>query len=171
MAFNPSIAVSQAGQTPNSATVTDNSTGTDAAITVRHIFVQDAFGVYLTGDGTVNYDVWDIADSSITFSFLTEDIGANILVNWVNVLGGTLYTFNGNYPLSEIGKQFFYYLLQTQGLTPGIYMDTNYAMNLAMYWVNLIAGDHAVSFGNDLSAAQNCYTRETQMRLQQNNFF
>lgn len=171
MPLSPSIAVSQSGLTPQSFTVIDDSTGSDVAIVGRRIYVQNAFGVYLTGDGTVNYTNWALINVSITLSFLTEDIGANITTDWVDSGGNVLYMYNTNYPLSEIGKQFFYYLLQLQGLKPGVYMDTNYAMNLAMYWVNIIAGDHAVTFGNDISAAQNCYSRETEMRLKQNDFF
>lgn len=171
MPLTPAILVSQTGLTPKNFTVTDDSTGSDVLIVARQIYVQDAFGNYLTGNGTINYDVWALADSSVTFTFLTEDIAVNILVNWVNVSGGAVATYNNNYPLSEIGKQFFYYLLQLQGLKPGVYMDTNYVLNLAMYWVNIVAGDHAVNFGNDISAAQNCYLRETQMRLKQNLYF
>src|SRR5882757_7271005 len=161
MALTPAITVSQSPITPTNFTVTDVSTGSYGTIVVRHITVTDAFGNILTGDGTVDYDVWLLADDTITFTFLTEDVGVDILVEWLNISGGVVVSFDDTYPLSEIGKQFFFYLLQLQGLKPGVYMDTNYVYNLAMYWVNITAGDHAVTFGNDIASAQNCYSRET----------
>ena len=171
MALTPAIAVSQSALTPNSVTITDISEGTDVLVTQRRITITDAFGTVLTGDGTVDYTEWPIDDISITFSFLTEDIGADIFVEWLDVSNNVLYDYDNTYPLSEIGKSFFYYLIQSQGLTPGVYMDTNYVMNLAAYYTNLVAGDHAVTFGNDIAGAQNAYNRVTQMRLNQTKFF
>ncbi len=166
-----SFTVAQSAITPSQFTVTDTSTSLDPSIVVRHITVTDAFGNPLTGNGTVNYDVWLLADLSITFSFLTEDIGADILVEWLNISDGIVDELDDTYPLSEIGKQFFYYLLQLQGLKPGVVMDTNYLTNLANYWMNILGGDHAVTYGNDIASAQNCYSRETYMRLHQQIYF
>ena len=50
-------------------------------------------------------------------------------------------------------------------------MDTNYVMNLVTYYTNIVAGDHAVTFGNDIAGAQNAYNRETEMRLNQQKYF
>lgn len=75
------------------------------------------------------------------------------------------------FPLAEYGKQFFYYLVGLQGLTPGIYQDTNYSGNLAIFWTNLVAGINAVTYGNDIAAAQNCFNRTNEMRLNENLYF
>lgn len=171
MPLSTAFSVSQSANTPQSVTVTDTSTGSDVNITGRRIYVQDAYGNYLTGDGTINYTVWVLANASITLPILTEDIACNIIVEWIDVTNAVLYTLNNNYPLAEFNKQFLFYLIQLQGLTPGIVNDANYSGSIAVFWTNIIGGINAVTFGNDLAGAQNCFNRATSMRLQENNYF
>lgn len=169
--MTPSFTVAQSASFPNIIVVTDTSTNITGTITQRRIFVQNAQGEYLTGDGTVNYTAWPLADSSITLDILTEDTAANILVQWLDVSNAVVESLDANYALAEYGKQFLYYLVQLQGLTPGIYQDTNYSGNLAIFWTNVIGGINAIEDGNDLAAAQNCFNRENYMRINQNLFF
>lgn len=171
MAISPSFTVSQSGLTPGSFTVTDTSTGDYDTIVARRVYVIDAFGNYLTGNGTINYDSWALANASITLNVLTEDLGVNILVEWIDVVNAIVDSLNNNYPLPEFNQQFLYYLVQQQGLTPGIYQDTNYSGNIAVFWTNIIAGINAVVYGNDIAACQNCFSRATQMRLNQSLYF
>lgn len=171
MAISPSIQVSQSAAIPANLTVTDNSSGTYDTITQRRIFVQNANGVYLTGDGTVNYTAWPLAGMSITLAILTQNTAANILVQWLDVSNTVISSYNNNYPLSQFGKQFFYYLLELQGLKPGIYQDANYSGNMALLWSNIIGGDNAVTYGNDIAAAQNSYNRATEMQNNENYYF
>lgn len=171
MAISPSISVQQSAITPASVTVTDTSTGTYGTITKRRIYVSDANGEYLTGDGTVDYDDWALADLSITLTILEEDTAANIRVDWLTVTNVVVDTLNANYPLSQFGKQFFFQLVSAQGLTPGIYQDANYSGNVAIFWANIVAGDNAVTYGNSISAGQNCYNREIEMMNNQSFYF
>lgn len=171
MAIVASFTVSQSAVTPQNVTIEDTSTGTYDTIVSRRLYLSTATGEYLTGNGSVNYDTWALADLTYTFTGLTEDVAANIRVDWVDANGDVVDTLNNNYPLSEFGKQFLFYLVQLQGLTPGIYQDANYSGNLALFWTNIIAGDNAVTYGNDLSGAQNCYNRETLMRQNQAYYF
>ncbi len=174
MPLTVSTEVSQSFIAPENITVTDTSTGSDVAVTVRHLIIQDAFGNYLTGDGTVNYNVWPIVNLSITLPLLTELIGdtaANVLTQWLDVNGVVLYSDNNNYPFPNWGKNFFVYLVQNQGLTPGVYQDLTYSGNLAVFWANLQAGINQVEFGNDPAGAQNCFNRTNQMRLNENTYF
>jgi len=166
-----SFTVSQSAITPQSVTITDTSTNVSVNIVKRRIYLSDAYGNYLTGNGTVNYTEWPLVDLSITLSILTADTAANILVEWLNVSNVVVESLNNNYPLSQFGKQFLVYLVQLQGLVPGVYQDSNYSGNLAIFWTNIIAGDNQVTYGNDIAGAQNCYNRETQMRLQQSKYF
>lgn len=171
MAISPSISVSQSAGTPQNVTVTDTSTGTYDTITQRRITVTDAYGNPLTGNGTVNYDEWALVNMSITLAILTQNSGVNILVQWLNNANEVVTSYNNNYGLSQFGKQFFYYLLQLQGLTPGIYQDSNYSGNLALLWSNIVGGDNAVLYGNDIQAAQNCYSRATEMQNNESKYF
>ncbi|HEY8661074.1 MAG TPA: hypothetical protein VIL78_18725 [Hanamia sp.] len=171
MAISPSIDVLQSAITPSSFTVVDTSPGTLGTISKRRIYVSDAFGNYITGNGTVNYTDWSIADSSIILNILTEDIGANIQVDWLDSSNVVIDTFNDTYPLAEFNKQFLYYLVQLIGLSPATYQDTNYSGNIGLFWTNIIAGINAVEYGNDIAAGQNCFSRATFMRLHQSLYF
>lgn len=169
--MSASILVSQSASTPSSLTVTDNSTGLSGTITQRRVYVSNAYGEFLTGDGVVNYTEWALAEASIVLDILTEDIGALIKVEWLNVSNVVVDEVENTYPLAEYNKQFLYYLLGLQGLTPGVYQDSNYSGNIAIFWTNIIAGINAVEYGNDIAACQNCFNRATQMRLEQNFYF
>ncbi len=169
--MSASILVSQSASTPSSLTVTDNSTGLSGTITQRRVYVSNAYGEFLTGDGVVNYTEWALAEASIVLDILTEDIGALIKVEWLNVSNVVVDEVENTYPLAEYNQQFLYYLLGLQGLTPGVYQDSNYSGNIAIFWTNIIAGINAVEYGNDIAACQNCFNRATQMRLEQNFYF
>ena len=169
--MSASILVSQSASTPSSLTVTDNSTGLSGTITQRRVYVSNAYGEFLTGNGVVNYTEWALAEASIVLDILTEDIGALIKVEWLNVSNVVVDEVENTYPLAEYNQQFLYYLLGLQGLTPGVYQDSNYSGNIAIFWTNIIAGINAVEYGNDIAACQNCFNRATQMRLEQNFYF
>lgn len=169
--MSASFLVSQSASTPSSLTVTDNSTGLSGTITQRRVYVSNAYGEFLTGNGVVNYTEWALAEASIVLDILTEDIGALIKVEWLNVSNVVVDEVENTYPLAEYNQQFLYYLLGLQGLTPGVYQDSNYSGNIAIFWTNIIAGINAVEYGNDIAACQNCFNRATQMRLEQNFYF
>lgn len=171
MAISPAFTVSQSAITPAQFTVTDTSTGSDVLITSRRIYVQNAYGEYLTGDSNVDYDVWAYAQSSITLDVLTQDTAANIRVDWMSAGGTVLYTLNNNYPLSQFGKQFAYYIVNNLGLTPGVYQDATFSGNLALLWTYIVAGDNAVTYGNDIAGAQACYNLEIEMQNNESMFF
>lgn len=169
--MTPSFTVEQSPVTPSSFTVVDTSTDVDGTIIKRRLYVSIADGTYLTGNGTVDYDEWDLVDLEITKNILTVDTAANIRVDWLNVDNGIVETLNNNYPLSEFGKQFFVYLVQLQGLAPKSPSDTNYSSNMCLFWTNIVGGDNAVTYGNNISAAQNCYDRLTEMQTKQSLYF
>lgn len=169
--MTPAFTVSQSATTPASFTVTDTSTSVTGTITQRRIYVQDEQGNYLTGDSSVDWTLWPLADSSITLAFLTGNTAVNIRVDWLNVSNVVVETLNANYGLSQFGKQFLFYLVQLQGLTPGIYQDSNYSGNLALFWTNIVGGDNAITYGNSLAAAQNCYNRANYMEQNESDFF
>lgn len=169
--MSASFSVSQSASTPSDVTITDDSTSLSGTITQRRVFVSDAYGNYLTGNGTVNYDAWPLVDVSTTLSILTEDLGVLIKTQWLNVSNVVVDEVEDTFALAEYNKQFLYYLVGLQGLTPGVYQDTNYSGNIGIFWTNIIAGINAVVYGNDISGAQNCFNRATEMRLNQLIYF
>lgn len=172
MPITPAFSVSQSGLTPNIITVDDDSTGSDGAISARRIYFQTTYGTYLVTTGTVtDYIVWAYADSEESFDVLTEDYALSITVQWVNSGGTVLYTLTQVYCFPQYNKNFFYYLVQNQALTPTILQDNNYSSNMAVYWTNIIGAINAVEVGADIAASQNCLNRATNMMLNQNIYF
>jgi len=172
MAFVPSISVSQLAATPQNVTFTDNSTGADAAIVSRKLTIQTAASTYLVPSGTsTNYISWALANTSITVDILTEDQCVNVLCEWLDINGATLYTYENQYPLAEYNKQFLVALVSAQGLTPGIVQDVSYSGAMATFWVNIVSGINQVDFAADISGGQNAFNRATYMRLNQQLFF
>lgn len=174
MAITASIAVSQSALTPNLVTIVDDSTGTDATITKRRIYITNSAGTYLVESGTTtDYEAWDDfpTDLSITLDILTQDTAVHILVQWLTSANAVVTTFEDDYPLSEYNKQFFYELLQQQSLNPGIYQDTTYGSNLQSLWVNITGGIQAIEIASDLSASQQCMDIATNLRLNENYYY
>lgn len=171
MAFAESFSVSQSALSPSVVTLTDTSTGSDGAITSRVVYVSDSDGNYLTGNGTVDYDVWDWADASIDLDILTENTAASIRVDWLNSVDTILYTVTDQYCLAQYTKNFLYYLVQMQANTVTVVQDSTYFSNLAQLWANLRGAINAIEVASDLSASQNCLNRCTKMENNQAKYF
>ena len=174
MPVTASVAVSQSALSPNLVTLTDESTGTDATIVKRRVFITNSAGEYIVESGTTtDYEAWDDfpADTSITLDILTEDTAIHLLVQYLTSGNVVVTTFEDDFSLSEYNKQFFYELFQQQSLNPGIYQDTSYANNLANLWVNITGGIQSIEIASDLSASQNCMNIATNMRNNESMYF
>lgn len=172
MPLTPNFSAGQNPLTPNIIVLTDTSSGSDGAITQRRVFVQDSYGNYLVETGnTANYTQWDIADSSISLNVLSHDLAGFVTVQWLDINDAVVETLTQSEAFAAFGKQFLYYLVQLQGLTPTIPSDNNYNSNVAILWTAILGGINAVVVNNDVSAAQNSFDRARYMQLNQNNFF
>lgn len=164
MAFSPAFTIAQSALNPALVVATDTSTGSDVNITQRRIYVQQGNGTYLVPTGTsTDYTAWAYASSSISLNILTVDIGAAITVDWLDVSNVVLYSLPQEFPLSYFNKNFFYFLIQQQALSPGIIQDATYFSNLSAYWMNITGGIQAITIGADIAASQNCFDRATEM--------
>lgn len=174
MPLSVSFTISQSALNPAGVTATDTSTGVDAAVTQRRIFFQNSQGQYVTTSGTTDasaYEAWAYADTSETWELLEEDLAVTVTVQWLNVSNAVLYTLTQVYCLPQFNKQFFYYLVQNQALTPSVLQDTNYAANMAAYWTYITGAIQAIEIGADVAASQNCLNRATEMMQNQNMYF
>ncbi len=172
MPLTPSITLGQNPLTPNIVVATDNSSGSDAAITQRRIYIQDANGNYLVPSGTVTqYTQWDYADVAISLDILTQDAAVSSTTQWLDVTNVVLYTFTEQFCLPQYGKQFLYYLVQLNGIVPSTPMDTNYDLDTAILWSLIRGAINAVEDYDDIAGAQNCLERATNMELKQALYF
>jgi hypothetical protein len=167
MSIVASFTFGQSAEFPNICEAVDTSSGTYGSITQRRIYVSDCTGTYLTGDGSVQYTEWPLADLSIQLDILSEDTAVSVRVDWLDVSNVVVESVTEQFPCSEFNRQFFYYLLESQGLTPGIYQDLSYVQNLVSLFAGIVGGDEAVERYNDISNAQNCYNRATALRQNQ----
>lgn len=172
MALTPAFTISQSALNPALITATDTSTGSNILITQRRIFFQTSQGTYLVVAGTTTqYNPWPLANAVQSFSVLDTDQALAITVQWCDINGGVVDALTQLYCLAEFNKQFFYYLIQQQGLTPGILQDSNYFSSLSIYWMNITGAIKAVEIGADIAGSQNALNRATYMKQTQNMTF
>lgn len=172
MAISPAFSVAQNVLYPNIIIATDDSTGSDGAISKRRIYCQDSEGNYLVPSGiTTDYSEWAYADASISLNILTEDKALSVRTDWLNSSNVVLYTLTQQFCFPLYNQQFLYELVQLQGLTPSIPQDTNYDANLAILWTSVRGAINAVEIGSDIAASQASLNRGTYLRLNQNLYF
>jgi hypothetical protein len=155
MAFAPSFETKQVIGQPGILIVEDTSTGTDAAISTRHIYLQKADGTYLVPAGNAtDYIVWPVGTPTKAIDALDRDYALRVTVLWVSSGGATLYTQSGLKTATLHLKQFYYDLTQTQSGTPNIVNDTRYYMSKIKLRCALDETENATEIGADHYAAQ-----------------
>jgi len=147
------------------AFLTDTSTGSDVAITDRKILLYDISNTLL---GT--YD-WPIADSSITINPFTKDISVNVVVNWVDVDGNTLYTYSLLFAAVQFAVQFLYSLIQQLQAKPTKVNDQVFFDNLKLLDLLIDSAQLAIDTGGDQYSAETCISLYQNMINNQISFF
>jgi len=120
MAFNPNFSATQTLGLPNIVTLTDMSTGSDAAIASRRIYLEQYNGSFLVPSGTTtDYIVWATGSASKTLDVLTVDTALNITLQWLSVGGTVLYESTQLYVFTLYNEQFDYGLTSDQSAELG----------------------------------------------------
>jgi hypothetical protein len=167
MPLVPSFTIAQ---TSNAAqlVLTDTSTGSDGAVTVRQILLYNSAGNLM-----VPAIAWPIADASITISPLTADIALNIQVNWNNSGGTALYTKSQLFAATQYAEQFFYSLTQQQAATTNLNIlnDFPYFENKSKLRTLIDSAVQAISVGVDIFSSQFCISIYQQMLNNPNLYF
>lgn len=172
MAFSQNFSVAQNILAPSILVLADVSTGADAAITTRRIYLQLANGNYLTPTGTTtDYIVWDEPDATISLDVLDQDYAISITVQWLSVIDAVLYTKTQIYSFTLYSEQFLYYLTQLQAAGNANVQDTNYFNNKMKLRVFVDAANNAVEFASDIYGAQECLDSAAYMIANQNDYF
>lgn len=181
MAYSVAFTTSQVLGAPTQIVITDLSTGSDGTVSTRRVYLVTATGQWLTANGlssTSAYTEWPLADGSVlTLTVLTEDMSLFVTLAYVTaggaVANGATLTKLQGYTLFD--EDFYYSLTQDQALQnqppPMIIQDANYYMNKMIFRVELDSGNQAITYGNDIVSAQNCYSRATFMRLNESLYF
>jgi hypothetical protein len=169
MAFEQAFTVSQILGQPSAVTLTDTSTGTDAAIATRRIYLQTPNGSYLVEDGTTTiYEVWSIAfgpGGTKSINALDKDYALKIKVEWLNASNTVLYTKESNYGLTQYNENFDYTLTQRLAANPLLANDKTFWQNKQLLRTAIDSGNQAMNYASDLFNAQLCYEKATNLRL------
>lgn len=172
MAFTQNFSIAQ-GVDVTSFTLTDTSTGSDPAIVSRHVFLTKADGTYLVPNGTTtSYIDFPLSQNNTLnlVGILQVDYCLNIVVNWVDTNGNTLYTKNGIYLFTGNSELFYYGLTQQQSANPNIVRDNYFYSNKLQLRVEIDSANQALNYSNQI-AAQQCLDRAKYMITNQNDFF
>lgn len=149
---------------PSQINFTDTSTGSDAGIAARRIYIQDSNGDYIVEEGTVtDYEVWPYADSTITLDLLTQDTAAEITVQWVNSGGTMLYekTISSVFRLYAI--TYYIYLIKAQSSRPKLRDHANFYQNEIRLLCSLQEAYDAIYYAGDIGSAQAACNRAKEL--------
>lgn len=171
--MTPDFSTSQILGVPTDISFIDTSTDFDTDLSYRRIYLYTSGGTTLVQDGTETaYEEWSIDSNSITLNVLSKDYALYVLVEWwydgdadpaftkYYYLGFTLYN-----------ETFDYQLTQVLAGNPLVINDNNFFKNKMDLRINIDSGNQAVTFASDLDAAQLCYDRATNLRLNSPYFF
>jgi hypothetical protein len=172
MALSPNFTASVSFATQNLLHLEDTSTGSDAAIDSRRVYLTKADGTYLVPQGTsTDYIVWSYSVSFIDIDVLDRDYALTITVEWLNDAGVALYTKVYVFDFTTYSNFFHYYLTQTQASQPNIINDNNFWYNKLKLLVNIKDADNAIAYGSDVGNAQEALNRAYDLINKQNLFF
>lgn len=96
MPLTVSISAGQSLGVPSIIVITDTSTGTDATVTNRKVYLRTSTNQYLTevqqSSSTVSFTNWPISDgATINLDVLTEASTLEVTVVWTTGAGTTVY--------------------------------------------------------------------------------
>ena len=177
MAITVVFTTSQVVGEPSEIVLVDASTGSDASATQRRIYLQTATGDYLVPTGTsTDYINWPIADGNTkTLDVLTKDYALNITVMYLNVSNVSVAETTDLAGFTLYSETFYYSLTQAQASQsqppPMIIQDSNYYMNKLALRTSIDSGNNAITYGDDITTAQNMYDLATYMVLNEADYF
>lgn len=156
MAFAQNFSAAQSPVAPSTVIISDTSTGNDASIANRLIYITDFSGSPVVPSGaTTAYILFPLSSSTINLNILSRDMALTITVIWVDSGNVPLYSLTQTFCFSIYTKQFLYYLTQTIAANPSIIQDTNYFSNYAQLWTFIRGAINAIEIASDISDSQN----------------
>lgn len=165
MSFSPLFTVTQPLGSPSVVTLTDSSSGSDGSIAKRRAYIQMWNRTYLVVSGTTtDYNDWALADTSEDFDLLPYDIGARIVVQWLDSGNNVLYDKEGFYGLTEFNEEFDYSRTQNVASNSLLMNDNNFWNNKTKLRTLIESGNNAITNVSDIYSAQQCYDQATEIR-------
>lgn len=155
--------------TPGDLLFTDLTTGTDGTITQRRIYIRtwDNDPIVIEGTST-EYEVWSGFPGTTTITLediLDKDYGVIITVQWLTALGVVVYDKVESYGFTEYNEEFDYSLTEMLSGNPLLINDQNFYTSKSDLRTDIDSGNKAIEQWSDIYAAQQCYDRATELRI------
>lgn len=172
MPLSADFSASQSLANNNQITLTDNSTGSDATITTRRIYIRLPNGNWLNENGestTEVYTDWSYSSSTKTLDVLDESTSCSITVNWY--ASSTLtYTKTEEYCFNLYDYLFALEVLQGNTSSPSQVQDAAFINNMMQFIVNIFNAENAITYGGDIYSSQEALNRN-QLMIDNDNFY
>lgn len=173
MAIVANFSAAQPLGSPEDIILVDTSTGSDAAITQRRVYLRTSQGNFLVPEGNPSdeYVEWPYADATITSDVLKYDYALNIVVQWLDVSNNILYSKEQLFGFTSYNENFDYGLTQQLTANPSLFNDDSFFENKSALRTYIDSGNQAIEKASDISGAQQCYNSATSLRLNSQYFF
>ncbi len=177
MPLSPAYTASQIIGSPSIIKFVDSSTGSDGSITARRIYLTDYAGNPVVPEGTTtSYILWPLADTTYLADVLLRDMAILATVQWVNTDGDMVVEVADRLQAYTMYNETFYFsLTQAQAMQnqppPMIMQDSLYYSNKGILRTEIDSATNAVEYGGDITSAQACLDRATEMTDNESNFF
>lgn len=169
MALTVNFSCSQQVGAPEDIDFDDTSTGVDAAVVKRRIYIRNSSGEYLVESGNdEEYSEWNDfpTTTTITLTVLAANVAGTattITVQWLNVSNVILYDKTATFGFTLDGETFDYGLTQNLAQNNGLATDNKFFQNKSQFRNLLDSGNQAISLNSDIYNAQLCYSAATEM--------
>jgi hypothetical protein len=138
----------------------------------------DNQGDYVVPTGTttsyVNFPIVLLATDEITIDCLTADSALTITVQWLNVSNVVLYSKTHLKGFTLYNETYYYSLTQAQSTPaspPNVMQGTTYYQNKIALRIHIDDGNQAITYGVDITTAQQAYDEATLMVTNEANYF
>ena len=169
MSLSPSFTIGNNASVTSQFLVTDTSTGSDAAIANRLLFINLVDNSTFTG-GPIQFPL--SAGNTLTPNILTTDFAFSATMQWVNSSGVVLYQVT-----SQLGvftgflENFEYGLCQQISAQANLLNDVNFFTNWSKLRTLIDAANNAIVIGSSIYNAQSMILlAQFIVNNQQNNF-
>jgi hypothetical protein len=172
MALSVDFSTTQALGTPGRITITDDSTGSDADVVSRRItFTDNAGNTHVVEGTTTAYELWPIADDTITLDLIEEDWAFNVKVQWLNSSNVALYQKTTLILFPLFLKTYYIGLIKSQSSNRKLIDHANFYDNEVKLLCSIQEATNAVNLADDIGSAQAALYRGKTLIDNPSNFF
>lgn len=176
MAFDAAFALAKIS--PSTFQLIDQSTGADATILYRQIFLYKYNSTTIVPSGNPSGQIWiewPIADTEITLTdILDTDVALNVYVVWYTPTptGGDTYTVNQAHYFTDYNEEFNEAIWAEKAVAqPNIVNSTNFMYYVAALRLNIDGAAQIVTNASDVTKAQQLINAANQIRDNQSFYF